>query len=106
MLILRAQDYGDWPPDRLLITVNRGGRIYILQAKTIEPIEVLGVCKAAVDSAFDAQRRAGRTPQQMNDTGEAIYAKYRACYNTHVNDIPGIETIRAQATALLDALPP
>lgn len=103
-LIMRAQDYGPWPPNRVMVSVARGNRIFIIQVPPAVAIDPLAVCGAQLDSTFKAKRAAGLTPQQMS--GEGPFVTYRACYGKHLSSIPGIDRIIAAATALVDALPP
>jgi hypothetical protein len=104
MLVQRAQDYGPWPPDRLLLTVVRGERVFILQSGTSVKIDTLTVCNAAAHRAFEAAAASGQTPQQVD--GDGIFAAYRSCYGEHLRDIPGIDQVIRQARDLVLALPP
>ena len=103
MLIREAQDVGRGPPEYVLVSVVRKGRIFIMLAPPAVRIDTLGVCGARLDSAFKLMPEPGRRSMEEEDRA---YDAYYACYGEHLASIPGIERIVEQVMALADAVPP
>ena len=99
MLILTAQDIGPWPPDKLLVSVVRSDRIFIVQVPPAVAIDTISVCNARLMAAYNAR------PHPSVASDDAAHTKYRACYAEHLSRIPGIEKIIGQVDSIVALLP-
>jgi uncharacterized protein (TIGR03067 family) len=103
MLVVVAQDEGKWPPDKVIVSVSRANRVYIIQVPPAVAIDTLEGCGIRLDTVFKAKP----DPRQITmEEADRAYASYRACYSDRVSSIPGIDRIIDQVVRLVDALPP
>lgn len=108
MLVLRAQDFGDWPPRQVMVTVRRRDRIYIIQVPAAAEIATIPECSARLHSAFKAafDTLPPSAPHMLSmKEEERVYALYRRCYAERLSTIPGIDRILRQVSDLVASLP-
>jgi uncharacterized protein (TIGR03067 family) len=103
MLIREAQDVGRWPPEKVLVSVVRQNRIFIMLAPTAVRIDTLAGCGARLDSAFKSSPDPVRRSIEEEDQA---YDSYYQCYGERQSEIPGIDKIVEQVMTLADAVPP
>ena len=104
MLVLRGQDDHRDPPDRVLITVARQSRVYLIEIPPVVAVDTLRACVAPLDSTLDALM--ADKPSEKIDQFDRAWESYRSCYQTNLSSIPGIDRIVRQVTTLVDSLSP
>ena len=114
LLVEQSQDIAIYPPDRLAVSVVKGGKVYIaiVDTKKFAPIAtctaVWNGLKAKADAAFAKYRASGLKDEKSFDAktgfekdGEAAFHK---CWGEHAGGAPAFAALTKQAQALADAL--
>jgi hypothetical protein len=116
MLVLQAQDTGPFTPDRVVVAVSRGSRVFVagVRAQTIVPPtprclavrdSVLRLSKAEVETYL---RSVNAPPSPLRSLDPVDYeadVQYRRCYSEAITRDPSFSTIVTQASRLASSLP-
>jgi len=121
MLVDRAQDIClTCAANTILLGVNVGNRIFVLDAPARDTITIPTACRDAVamadtqrtamiHAAFEARRRSGNVDstlvKQALRAEDEEFADLRHCYATGIRSDPHFSSVMAQARELLEALP-
>jgi hypothetical protein len=102
-LVGRGQDVGRETPDELVVTLLRGGRVYVIVAPAAVKARTMPQClqdwKTAEQQADKAESDEG---SQLREVG---YSAYRACFAAQAQRQGVLALLAKQAQALIDALP-
>lgn len=116
MLVDRAQDdCFDCRPGAVLLSVNAGDRIFVVDAPARDTIEIPARCQRAAKAdtvpppAFEAYRRNGLKDTSAFDRSEHAevqnFAELLRCYGDGIRSDPGFAQLVSQARGLIEALP-
>jgi hypothetical protein len=114
LLVEESQDLATYPPDRLAVSVVKGGKVYIaiVNTKKFPPIAactaVWNGFKAKADAAFAKYRASGLKDEKSFDAktgfekdGETAFHK---CWGEHASAAPAFAALTKQAQTLADTL--
>ncbi|WP_448190702.1 hypothetical protein [Azospirillum sp. sgz301742] len=117
MLALPRQDIGPWMPDRIILSVVQGGRVFIISQPTAVTITPISVCS---DIWQDYQKKAKAALDAYRPTeskkDKALFAKYtrleadgdaehRRCFAAHLKEQSYFPALVRQTQSLMDRLP-
>ena len=114
MLAARAQDIGPGTPDELIVSVVRGGRVFVVSAPAAVEIAPMQECRAIWDAAVkkageayekyrdSKDKRELALPNKLEGEGDAAF---RRCYAERAPRDAGFQKLIAQAQAIVDMLP-
>lgn len=116
MLVARSQDYSPQPANELLISVERGTRIFIIDAPAAVTIPIPPRCAAAadsgrarsgtlVDSAYRTRPPDGTLLERSFRNSDVTNAAFRRCYGELVAREPQFRELVAQVRRLVETLP-
>jgi hypothetical protein len=93
----------DRGPDRLLVVVMRGDRIFIAEEKLKTPLAPVLFCKRTLDLTL-----AHAKAEKNTDKSDALEVKadreYRDCFGVRLREQPNYTAVQKQAQALVDRL--
>lgn len=116
MLDRRQQDDGPGAPDEIIVSLVRGGRVYIVTAPATPKPPVIAVCEKVwkdylkkADAAQERYQQSGLKDEAASKEGETLRSDgdraFRACYGEKIKASPVHATLLARAQKLLDTLP-
>lgn len=99
-----AQDYVmDAGPDRLLVVVVRGERVFIANQKLAVATTPVPYCQKAMQLAL-AHAKTEKDSKKSETLEDAADRDYRACFAQRLREQPNYAAIQKQAQALVDLL--
>ena len=116
MLVARAQDFGAFTPNEVVVSVVRGNRVYLADAPARALIPPMPSCvsvwdeaRRKEDSLFEA-RRSDSTRSTGSDSSEHTEdradAAVRRCGAEHVSADPRLAVLVQQVDSIVRRLPP
>ncbi|CAO3427278.1 hypothetical protein [Azospirillum endophyticum] len=119
MLATARQDIGLGVPDRIVLSVLQGGRVFVAVEPVAAPIAPIPTCDAVWKQHEEAARRAWKVfsaLKQDETTRETLFKKaagleakgdraYRRCFAQRFVKESGFQAVVQQAQALIDRLP-
>jgi hypothetical protein len=98
---LTAQDIGPWPPDMLVVHLERGDRVYVVGSPLQPRLEQVASCEAK----FEAVLKEGRGGSiDSGDVRELAFEAYRSCVAAGWSSRPSFQALRRRAQAIVDQL--
>ena len=91
-------------PDRLLVALEFGGRVFIVDAKLATPLKPIAVCDAgmkAADAKVEAAGTNAKLAEKLRGDGDAAF---RGCFADKVKGASEFNGAREQAAAIVAAL--
>lgn len=119
MLAIARQDIGPTMPDRIILSVVRGDRVFVVVEPSTVAIEPIPACSALWQRYDQARQRAFNVFQASREseaTRDALFAKatkleadgdvaHRRCFAEHVKEQSYFPAVIRQTQALVDSLP-
>lgn len=96
-----TQAYGPWPPNSLIVQVERGERAFVVYSELKPPLEQVAHC----ESKFNADWRkiaSGASDTERLQAG--VYDTYRRCVGETLPSRPSFTAALARAQAIVDQL--
>jgi hypothetical protein len=94
-----AQAYGPWPPNSLIVQVERGERVFVVCAELKPPLEQVDDCEATFNAAM--KKFTGR---DRGDMERLQFNAYRRCAGSALPSRPSFAAVLGRAQAIVDQL--
>jgi hypothetical protein len=117
MLVARAQEVGPRPPDELIVSVVRGGRVFVASAPANAKINPMPACRdvwraaerktaAAHDAYAASEPKDDKLLEQATRLEGEGDAAFRSCYAQRAKRQGSYAVLTKRAQALVDLLAP
>jgi hypothetical protein len=105
-LYMTAQDFGPWEPDKVLVSVIQGGRLFIVGAPANTKAPVMAACsaiwKAAEKKSAENIEKSGHFSEDFREKGDKDFHR---CFAERAKSEPFYAKLTAQAQAIAADLP-
>lgn len=97
---LAGQAYGSWPPNCLIVQVERGDRVFVVSASLDPPMEQVAACEAR----FKADESKIPRGEAGHGLEERAFDAYRRCVGPKLPTRPSHAAVLGRAQAIVDRL--
>ncbi len=94
------QAYGPWPPNYLVVQVERGERVSVVGASLEPPLEQVDDCEARFNADM-SKIPHGANEDRLQDR---VYDTYRRCIGSALPSRPSFAAVLGRAQAIVDQL--
>lgn len=96
-----AQDDGPWPPNYLVVQMERGERVFVVAAPLEPPMEQVEDCKTKFN---DSWQRIPNGAEYKDQLQIGVYDAYRHCIGPGLASQPSYAAVLGRAQAIVDQL--
>jgi hypothetical protein len=96
-----AQADGPWPPNHLIVQMERGERVFVVAASLEPPMEQVEDCKSKFNADLQKIPNGSDNLDQLQDR---VYDSYRRCIGSTLASRPSYAAVLGRAQAIVDQL--